>query len=131
MNTLWLFAWREFLNAIRNLWLLMSVTALLLLSLSLALLDSAPAGQLSASALQVSVVGLTSLGVYLIPLIALLISFDTIVGEQEQGRKPALTPVTSLYPPPYTFAVTARLLLVAMVAGESLPLTPPMSDYRV
>jgi len=119
MKTLWLFAWREFLNAIRNLWLLMSVAALLLLSLSLALLDSAPAGQLSASALHVSVVGLTSLGVYLIPLIALLISFDTIVGEQEQGTLPLLLsyPVARRQLLLGKFLGALTVLIIAVVIG--------------
>lgn len=90
MRVLWLFACREFSQALHNLWLVLSVAALLLLSLSLSLLDSAPSGQLAASPLQITVVGLTSLGVYLIPLIGLLISFDSLVGEQEQSTLPLL-----------------------------------------
>ena len=48
---------------------------------SLAFLGAAPAGRVGAGALEVVVVSLSSLSIYLVPLIALLISHDAIVCE--------------------------------------------------
>jgi ABC-type Na+ efflux pump permease subunit len=55
------------------------------LALSLVLLGSAPTGAVGADPLAIVVVSLTSLTIFLIPLIALLLSFDGIVGEHERG----------------------------------------------
>ncbi|MGF1608732.1 MAG: ABC transporter permease subunit [Kiloniellales bacterium] len=55
------------------------------LALSLALLGSAPTGTLGADPLAVVVVSLASLSIFLVPLIALLLSFDAVVGEAERG----------------------------------------------
>jgi Cu-processing system permease protein len=55
------------------------------LALSLTLLGSAPTGAVKVSALTVTVVSLASLTVFLVPLIALLLAYDAIVGEAERG----------------------------------------------
>ncbi len=85
MNTIAVIAAREFSDCLRNRWLLAASALFAVLVLVLALLGSAPVGQLKASPLEVAVVSLTSLGVYLIPLIALMISFDCVAGEYERG----------------------------------------------
>jgi hypothetical protein len=51
---------------------------------------SAPTGTLGADRLSVTVASLTSLAVYLVPLIALLMSFDAIAGEVERGTLPLM-----------------------------------------
>ncbi|MCP5091430.1 MAG: ABC transporter permease, partial [Gammaproteobacteria bacterium] len=56
-----------------------------ILALALSVLGSAPTGSVRVSEIDVSVISLASLSVYLIPLIALLLSFDTMVGELERG----------------------------------------------
>ena len=65
----------------------MLATTLLLaaLALSLTFLGSAPTGTVGAGALDVVIVSLSSLTIFLLPLIALLISHDAIVGEMERG----------------------------------------------
>ena len=64
----------------------LAATALLAaLALSLAFLGSAPTGTLGVSRLAVTVASLSSLSVYLVPLIALLLAFDAVVGEVERG----------------------------------------------
>jgi Cu-processing system permease protein len=55
------------------------------LALSLTFLGAAPIGEIKASQLSVTVVSLASLSVYLLPLIALMLSFDALVGEMERG----------------------------------------------
>jgi Cu-processing system permease protein len=62
-------------------------TTLLLgaLALSLTFLGSAPTGNVGVGALDVVVVSLSSLTIFLLPLIALLISHDAVVGEMERG----------------------------------------------
>jgi Cu-processing system permease protein len=55
------------------------------LALTLTFLGAAPAGRVGAGALEVVVVSLSSLSIFLLPLIALLISHDAIVGEMERG----------------------------------------------
>ena len=65
----------------------MLATTLLLaaLALTLALLGSAPTGTVGASRLDVVTVSLASLTIFLVPLIALLLSHDAIAGEAERG----------------------------------------------
>ena len=75
----------EIREALRNRWLTGAVLLFLVLAMALAFVGSAPVGEVRASALSVTVVSLASLSVYLVPLIALLISFDAAVGEQDRG----------------------------------------------
>ena len=55
------------------------------LALTLAFLGAAPTGAVKVSALAVTIVSLSSLTIFLIPLIALLLSYDAIVGEIDRG----------------------------------------------
>jgi Cu-processing system permease protein len=80
-----LLASAEFQEGLRNRWVLCSVMLLATLAFSLALLGSSPIGETRISALNVTTVSLASLSVYLIPLIALTLSYDAIVGERERG----------------------------------------------
>jgi Cu-processing system permease protein len=85
MNVLMIAA-QEIRVGLRNRWV--AATTLMLmaaLALSLVLLGSAPTGAVGADPLAIVVVSLTSLTIFLIPLIALLLSFDGIVGEHERG----------------------------------------------
>lgn len=76
---------REIRQGLRNRWVLAATLLLAALALCLALLGSAPTGTVGASALAVTVVSLASLSIFLIPLIALLLSYDALVGELERG----------------------------------------------
>ncbi|MBS0248362.1 MAG: ABC transporter permease [Proteobacteria bacterium] len=75
----------EIRSALRNRWVLSATLVLAALALSLALLGSAPTGTVGVAPLDVTVVSLTSLTIFLVPLIALLLSHDAIVGERERG----------------------------------------------
>jgi Cu-processing system permease protein len=84
MNIL-LIAAQEIRVGLRNRWVIATTLVLAALALSLVLLGSAPTGSVKADRLSVVVVSLASLTIFLIPLIALLLSFDAIVGEHERG----------------------------------------------
>lgn len=82
----------EFRIAFRNRWVAIAITMMALFSLVLSAAGSAPTGEVGVDKLSVTVASLTSLGVYLVPLLALLMSFDAIAGEVERGTLPlALT----------------------------------------
>lgn len=85
MRTILVIARKEIQEGLRNRWVLATTLLLATLALTLTFLGSAPTGNVGASALDVIVVSLSSLSVFLVPLIALLISHDAIVGEAERG----------------------------------------------
>ena len=70
---------------IRNRWVLLSAAILAIFSILLVVLGSAPTGNVDAHPLTVAVASLSTLAVYLIPLIALLLSFDAVAGEVDRG----------------------------------------------
>ena len=80
-----LLAKQEIRVGLRNRWVLATTLLLAALALSLVLLGSAPTGTVKADPLAVVIVSLSSLTIFLVPLIALLLSFDAIVGEHERG----------------------------------------------
>ena len=85
MNRILATASAEFAIAFRNRWVLIAVVMMVLSAAG-----SAPSGALGADRLSVIVASLTSLAVYLVPLVALLMSFDAIAGEVERGTLPLL-----------------------------------------
>lgn len=74
----------------RNRWVAIAVALMVVFSLVLAAAGSAATGALGADRLSVTVASLTSLSVYLVPLVALLMSFDAVAGEVERGTLPLL-----------------------------------------
>lgn len=80
----------EFRIALRNRWVTIAVVMMALFSMVLSAAGSAPTGALGADRLSVTVASLTSLAVYLVPLVALLMSFDAVAGEVERGTLPLL-----------------------------------------
>jgi Cu-processing system permease protein len=85
MTNVLLIAWKEIQEALRNRWVVAMTLLLAALALSLTFLGSAPTGNVGTSALDVVIVSLSSLTIFVIPLVALLISHDAIVGEMERG----------------------------------------------
>ncbi|MDH3343419.1 MAG: ABC transporter permease [Gammaproteobacteria bacterium] len=85
MNMLWVLALKELRDGLRNRWIAAAIIVLGTLASALSMLGSAPTGAVQVSALDISVISLASLSVYLIPLIALMLSFDALVGEFERG----------------------------------------------
>ena len=75
----------ELLIARRNMWVATSVILMGLFTTVLTLAGGAPTGTLGVDPLTVAITSITTLSVYLIPLIGLLLSFDAIAGEAERG----------------------------------------------
>lgn len=85
MRSILIVARKEIQEGLRNRWVLATTLLLAALALTLTFLGSAPTGNVGADALDVVIVSLSSLTIFLVPLIALLISHDAIVGEMERG----------------------------------------------
>jgi Cu-processing system permease protein len=85
MNPILVVAGQEVRASYRNRWVIATTLLLAALGLSLSLVGSAPVGTVDADPLAIVVVSLASLSIFLVPLIALLLSFDAIVGEAERG----------------------------------------------
>lgn len=75
----------ELLVARRNMWVATAVLLMSLFSIVLTLAGGATAGTLGVNPMSVAVISITTLSVYLVPLIGLLLSFDAIAGEIERG----------------------------------------------
>ncbi|MDP5219120.1 ABC transporter permease subunit [Ruegeria sp. 2205SS24-7] len=75
----------ELLILRRNRWLLVATLIMVLFALALTFAGSAPTGTLGVDMLTVSVASMTTLSVYLAPLLALMIAFDAIAGDVDRG----------------------------------------------
>lgn len=85
MNAVLTVAHKEFRDGLRNRWVLAISLMLGLLAVGIAYFGAAASGSVGFTSLSTTVVSLSSLAVFLIPLIALLLAYDAVVGEQEQG----------------------------------------------
>ena len=85
MKAIWILALKEVRDGLRNRWVATTILVLTALSLALYFLGSAATGATKMDSLAVTLVRLVSLSVYLLPLIALMLSFDALVGEFERG----------------------------------------------
>lgn len=85
MRAIVVIAVKEMRDGLRNRWVVATTVLLAALALTLAFMGSAPTGSVKASPLGVTIVSLSSLTIFLVPLIALLLSYDAIVGEAERG----------------------------------------------
>lgn len=119
MRILWILARKELRDGLRNRWVAAAIAVLGTLALVLSLLGSAPTGSVHASELDISVISLASLTVYLIPLIALMLSFDALVGEFERGTMMLLLtyPVTRWQVIMGKFLGHLLILFIAIFAG--------------
>ena len=79
MSPILVLAEKEFRDGLRNRWVAGATLLLAALAFALTFLGSSPAGLVDAKPLAVTVVSISSLTIFLIPLIALLIGYDAIV----------------------------------------------------
>ena len=119
MKMLWILALKELRDGFRNRWVAAAIIVLAILALVLSVLGSAPTGSVRVSDLDISVISLASLSVYLIPLIALMLSYDALVGEFERGTMMLLLayPVTRWQIIVGKFLGHLMILLIAIVVG--------------
>ncbi|ROV56260.1 ABC transporter permease [Neisseria chenwenguii] len=85
MNPIWIITGKEVRDSLRNRWVLAASILLAALALSLGFLGSTPTGSVKVDPLTVTVVSLSSLSIFLIPLIAMLLAYDALIGEIERG----------------------------------------------
>ena len=85
MREVFIVAGKEFRDGLRNRWILAITLVFALLAMGLAWFGAAASGEVGFTRISTTIVSLASLGVFLIPLIALMLAYDSIVGEDEQG----------------------------------------------
>lgn len=93
-----LIAAKEFRERIRNLWVLVVAVIFAIFALAIAYFGSAQQGAIGFHGIDVTITSLVSLVIYLVPLIALILGYDAIVGEKERGSLELLLsmPITRL-----------------------------------
>jgi Cu-processing system permease protein len=96
MRQMLIIAGKEVRDGMRNRWILATTLLLAAFALTLAFLGASPTGTVNVSPLAITIVSLSSLSIFLLPLIALLLSYDAIVGEVDRGTMALLLayPVT-------------------------------------
>ncbi len=85
MNPILIVAGKEFRDGLRNRWIIAITVIFALLSLGLAYFGAAASGRIGFTSLDTTIISLASLAIYIVPLIALLLAYHTVVGEEEQG----------------------------------------------
>jgi Cu-processing system permease protein len=85
VKQIWNIARKELGDGLRNRWLLAISLLFAVLAVGIAWLGAAASGQLGFTSIPATIASLASLATFLIPLIALLLAYDGIVGEEENG----------------------------------------------
>lgn len=85
MSPILTLAQKEFRDGLRNKWVAGATLLLAALAFALTFVGSTPTGMLDVSPLALTVVSISSLTIFLIPLISFLLGYDAIVGESERG----------------------------------------------
>ena len=113
---------KEFRDRLRNRWVLAVALVFAVFSLVIAYAGGAQQGTVGLRSLEFTVTSLVSLVIYLVPLIALLLGFDAIVGERERGSLDLLLalPITRLELLLGKYLGLAAALTLSTVAGFAL-----------
>ena len=126
MNPTLILIRKEIRDGLRNRWVLAITALLAMLALSLGFLGSAPTGTVKVDPLTVTVVSLSSLSIFLIPLIAMLLSYDAIVGEIDRGTMALLLS----YPVARRQVMAGKFLgHLAILALDAYALVAVMTNY--
>lgn len=78
-------AGKEFRDCIRNRWVLAVTAIFAAFALAITYFGAAQQGAVGFRGIEATIASLVSLVIYLVPLIALILGFDAIVGERERG----------------------------------------------
>ena len=109
MNVMMIVAAKEYRDGLRNKWILAITLLLAFFAVGLAYFGTAASGQVGVASLSTTIVSLASLAIFIIPLIALMLAYDTLVGEDEQGTLLLLL----------TYPVTRGQILLGKFIGHS------------
>mgnify|MGYP001546192429 CR=1 FL=1 len=110
---------KEFRDRIRNRWVVAVAVVFTAFALAIAYFGAAQQGAVGFRAIDVTIASLVSLVIYLVPLIALILGFDAVVGERERGSLDLLLsmPLTRLELLLGKFTGLSAALACATVAG--------------
>ena len=113
---------KEFRERLRNRWVLAVALTFTSLALVIAYFGSAQQGTVGFHSIDLTIASLVSLVIYLVPLIALMLGFDAIVGERERGSLGLLLsmPVTRTEVLVGKYVGLAGALTASTVAGFGL-----------
>lgn len=119
-------AGKEFRDRIRNLWVLSVAVIFSLFALAIAYFGTAQQGTVGFRGIDVTIASLVSLVIYLVPLIALILGYDAIVGERERGSMELLLsmPITRFEILLGKYLGLAAALAVSTLAGFGAGLLP-------
>ncbi len=115
MGIILVIAGKEFRDGLRNRWVVAISVILAVFALGIAYVGSAAAGTVGFTSLDTTIVSLSSLAIFVIPLIALLLAYDTVVGEDAQGTLLLLLS----YPITRVQIITGKLLGHGLVLATS------------
>lgn len=110
MNQIWNIAHKEFKDGLRNRWMLFITILFSLLAIGISWFGAAAAGQVGFTNLPATIASLSSLATFLMPLIALLLAYDAIVGEEEGGTLMLLL----------TYPLSRSQILLGKFVGHSM-----------
>lgn len=113
---------KEFWDRIRNRWVLAVAAVFAVFALAIAYLGTAQQGAIGFRGIDVTIASLVSLVIYLVPLIALILGYDAIVGERDKGSLELLLsmPITRLELILGKFCGLALALAFSTLAGFGL-----------
>lgn len=110
---IFILARKEFRDRIRNRWVLSVGAVFTMFALGIAYFGAAQQGGVGFRGIEVTIASLVSLVIYLVPLIALILGFDAVVGERERGSLDLLL----------SMPITRTELLLGKFLGLSAALT--------
>jgi Cu-processing system permease protein len=113
---------KELWDRLRNRWVLGVAAVFAVFALVIAYFGSAQQGAVGFRGIDVTIAGLVSLVIYLVPLIALMLGYDAIVGERDKGSLELLLsmPITPLELLLGKFCGLAAALACSTLAGFGL-----------
>jgi len=113
---------KEFRDRMRSRWVLAVAAILALFALVIAYFGAAQSGAVGFKGMELTIASLTSLVIYLVPLIALILGYDAIIGERERGSLDLLLslPITRLELLLGKYLGLALALAASTVAGFGL-----------
>lgn len=99
---------KEFSDGLRNRWMLAISILFAVLAVGISWFGAAASGQVGFTSIPATIASLASLATFLMPLIALLLAYDAIVGEEEGGTLMLLL----------TYPLSRRELLLGKFVGH-------------
>ncbi|MCU6501303.1 ABC transporter permease [Rugamonas sp. A1-17] len=129
----WIIAAKEWRDRLRNRWVLAVAVVFAVFALAIAYFGAVQQGQVGFHGVDATIASLASLVIYLVPLIALLLGYDAIVGERERGALELLLsmPISRLEVLCGKYLGLAAALTTATALGFGVGLLPLSSELTV